>query len=208
MDSGGLQRFFDDRFVRNYDRCVAPLERSIFFEARQRLARCASGLVLDLGAGTGANFMLFGDSARHVVAVDRELRMLMQSKERTTLTRVDRAVSDAEALPFATARFDTVIATLLFCTVRNPKRALAEVVRVLVPGGRLLLLEHVRSSSAVLGLLQDCVNPVQRLIAGGCNLNRRTETLLERSGFRVQRRQSRFAGMLVEIEAISTPEPY
>lgn len=204
MGWAGLQGYFDDRFVRNYDRCVAPLERSVFREARKRLLGRAAGLVLDLGAGTGANAEYFEAPVRSVIAVDRDERMLIMSKARPAAVPIHMAVADAEALPFSSGVFDTVVACLVLCTTPRPDIALAELVRVLAPGGRALFLEHVRSTSAIIGLAQDLANPVQRLVAGGCNLNRRTESSLRRAGLRVDNRRSRFAGILIEIEAIST----
>ena len=206
MGSGGsgvLQGYFYDRFVRNYDRCVAPLERSVICEARKRLLGRAEGLVLDLGAGTGANFEYFHAPVRRVVAIDSEIRMLLQARDRDRPVPVDILVADAEALPFPSGVFDTVVATLVLCTTPHPDTALAELARVLAPGGRALLLEHVRSTSSIVGFAQDLANPLQRLVAGGCNLNRRTESRLLGAGLQVDRQRSRFAGILVEIEAIS-----
>ncbi len=205
MGWAGLQGFFDDRFVRNYDRCVAPLERSVFREARKRLLGRAAGLVLDLGAGTGANAEYFEAPVLSVIAIDRDERMLIQSKARpSAVVPIHMAVADAEALPFSSGVFDTVVACLVLCTTPRPDIALAELVRVLAPGGRALFLEHVRSTSAIIGMAQDLANPVNRLVAGGCNLNRRTESSIRRAGLRVESRRSWFAGILVEIEAIST----
>ncbi len=204
MGSGGLQGYFDDRFVRNYDRCIAPFERSVFREARKRLLGRAAGLVLDLGAGTGVNTEFYEAPVRSVIAVDRDERMLVQSEGRPAAVPVHAAVADAEALPFPGGVFDTVVACLVFCTTPRPELALAELIRVLAPGGRALFLEHVRSTSTIIGLVQDLANPLQRLVAGGCNLNRQTEASLRTAGLRVERRHSRFAGILVEIEAIST----
>lgn len=204
MGWAGLQGFFDDRFVRNYDRCVAPLERSVFREARKRLIGRAAGLVLDLGAGTGANAEFFEAPVRGVIAVDRDERMLVQSKARPAAVPIRLVVADAEALPFSSGAFDTVVACLVLCTTPRPDIALAELARVLAPGGRALFLEHVRSTSGIIGLAQDLANPLQRLVAGGCNLNRRTGSSLRRAGFRVDSHRSRFAGILIEVEAIST----
>lgn len=203
MAAGGVQGYFDDRFVRNYDRCIAPFERSIFREARIRLVGRAAGNVLDLGAGTGSNFECIGDSVTQLIAVDREPRMLEQSRERRCIVSPRLTVSDAEALPFASGAFDTVLVTLLLCTIRNPEAALAEIRRVLAPRGRVLMFEHVRSTSGLIGAAQDLFTPLQRLVAGGCSLNRRTEALVVGAGLRIERKTSRYAGILVEIEAIS-----
>lgn len=203
MAGGSLRRFFDERFVRNYDTWMKPIERRTFEAARTRLLPRANGRVLEIGAGTGANFRFYGDGVRYVVATDPEPRMLTQSRVRAAQGRVPihLAVASAERLPFAPATFDSVVATLVFCTIPDPERAFAEVARVLVPGGRLILLEHVRSSTWLLALAQDVANPIQNVVAAGCNLNRPTQALANRSGFHVTSLNKRFLGVVVEMEA-------
>ena len=198
-----VQDFFRERFVRNYDRAMAPLERRLFGDARRRLVASARGRVLDLGAGTGANFAHFPAAVQGVVALDPEAGMLGAARPKAAAAPVGVALvaASAEALPFPDASFDTVVATLVFCTIPDPERALAEVRRVLAPGGRALLLEHVRSSSSLLGLAMDALTPLQRIVAAGCHLNRRTQSLVAEAGFRVESRKERFLGSLVEIVA-------
>ena len=196
--------FFRDRMVRNYDRWMRPMERRVFGDARRRLVAHAAGRVLDLGAGTGANFAHYGSGVGSVVAVDPELGMLAFAREKTGAASVPVSLvaASAEALPFPDASFDTVVATLVFCTIPDPGRALGEVERVLAPEGRLLMLEHVRASSPVLGLLMDAATPLQRVVAAGCHLNRATHGLVARAGFRVEALRERFHGTVVEIEAV------
>ena len=94
----------------------------------------------------------------------------------------------AEALPFDGASFDTVVCTFVLCTVPDPRRALAEVARVLRPGGRLLFLEHVRArDGTALGRFQDLVAPPHRRLGAGCHPNRRTGQLIEGSSLSVER---------------------
>jgi ubiquinone/menaquinone biosynthesis C-methylase UbiE len=189
--------------VRNYDRAIGPLERRVFSTARRRLLAAARGRVLDIGAGTGANFALYPDSVERVVALDPELGMLdtARAKCATAAVAVSLVAASAEELPFPSASFDTIVATLVFCTIPNPARALDEAARVLKPDGRALFLEHVRSSSPVLGLVMDVATPLQRLVAAGCHLNRRTQSLVIAAGFRVESLGERFRGSLVEIVA-------
>jgi ubiquinone/menaquinone biosynthesis C-methylase UbiE len=199
-----VQDFFRARMVRNYDRLMEPVERRLFGEARRRLAARASGRVLDLGAGTGANFAHYREGVDRVVALDPELGMLAAARPKAAAAPV--AVSlvggSAEALPFPDASFDTVLATLVFCTIPDPGRAIVEVERVLAPGGRVLMLEHVRPPSPILGALADLLTPVQRVVAAGCHLNRATQALVARAGFRVEALRERLRGAVVEIEAV------
>lgn len=198
-----VEEYFRDRMVGNYDRCMGPLERRLFGEARARLAARTFGLVLDVGAGTGANFAHYSEAARAVVAVDPELRMLAAARARAASARppVRLVAASAEELPFRSASFDSAVATLVFCTIPDPARAIAEIERVLAPGGRLLMLEHVRSHTPLVAVLQDAATPLQRLVAAGCHLNRRTQSLVARSGFRVDALRERFRGTIVELEA-------
>jgi ubiquinone/menaquinone biosynthesis C-methylase UbiE len=92
----------------------------------------------------------------------------------------------AEALPFADDSFDTVVTTLVLCTVRDPARTFAEIRRVLRPGGKLLFLEHVRSERPRLSRWQDRLNPIQKKIGHGCNCNRDTATTLAGAGFEIE----------------------
>ena len=189
--------------VRNYDECMRPFERRVFGEARARLVATAVGRVLDVGAGTGANFAHYGDAVHSVVAVDPELEMLERAapKGARSAATVHIVAASAEELPFPDESFDTVVATLVFCTIADPGRALGELERVMAHGGRILMLEHVRSSSRPLALLQDVATPIQRVIAAGCHLNRQTRSLVERSGLRIDAVRERYLGVVVELEA-------
>ncbi len=199
-----VQEYFKDRMVRNYDRMLRPFERRTFGESRRRLLQHAEGRVLDVGAGTGVNFAYYPREVRHVVALDPELGMLATAspKREASAVPVSFVAGSAEALPFPDATFDTVVATLVFCTIGDPGRAIAEVARVLAPGGRVLMLEHVRSSNPILGVVMDVATPLQRIVAAGCHLNRKTHALVARAGFRVEVLRRRALGSVVEIEAI------
>jgi ubiquinone/menaquinone biosynthesis C-methylase UbiE len=201
MASARVERFFRQRMVRNYDRLMAPLERRAFREARARLVPKAEGRVLEIGAGTGANFAFYGPEARLVVASDPEAGMLSQAASRGAAARVVLVAASAEALPFPDRAFDCAVATLVLCTVARPLVALAEIRRVLRPGGRVYLLEHVRSRASILGAVQDVLTPVQRVVAAGCHLNRATPLLVERAGLTLTSVRERFAATVVEMEA-------
>jgi ubiquinone/menaquinone biosynthesis C-methylase UbiE len=115
----------------------------------------------------------------------------------------------AEALPFPDGSFDVVVSTLVLCTVDDPGRALAEVRRVLAPGGRLVLLEHVRSGGG-LARWQDRLAPLWRHLAAGCHLNRDTRAAVERAGFTVTDFEEihelpRWVPISSMIQAVATP---
>lgn len=173
-------------FAALYDVCMAPSEALGLRRMRRRLLAHARGRVLELGAGTGANLPLYPDGA-HVVATEPDARMARRARSPAgkATAPMELALADAQALPFADASFDTVVGTLVFCTIPEPLLALGEVQRVLRPGGRLLLLEHVRWESGF-GRLQDAVAPLWTRFAGGCHPNRRTLELVRLAGFTVE----------------------
>jgi ubiquinone/menaquinone biosynthesis C-methylase UbiE len=151
---------------------------------RQRLLADVRGDVLEIGAGTGLNFAHYGPDAR-VIALEPDPYMLRRAEARlVTLGRhnIDVRREPAEVLPFADASFDFVVSTLVLCTVRDVRQALAEAKRVLRPGGELRFMEHVRGEG-LLGRVQDAVQPVWGWCAAGCHANRRTEAALRDAGF-------------------------
>jgi ubiquinone/menaquinone biosynthesis C-methylase UbiE len=174
-------------FARLYDRMTAPLEKGGLGEMRRELLASASGRTLEIGAGNGHNLPFYTDAVTELVLAEPEVHMARQLRERLVgdPTRAGRAsVIDvaAEDLPFDDGSFDTVVSTLVLCTVENPTRAIAEARRVLVEGGSLLFLEHVRSSSPRRAWWQDRLERPWGFFAGGCHPNRATDQLLADAG--------------------------
>lgn len=164
-----------DRLAAVYDLYNGPLEWLSFRRRRRRLLSGAEGLVLDAGIGTGLSLRHYPPGVE-VIGVDVSPRMLRRARRRAV--RLSRPVrlgrADVQRLPFLDQRFDTVVATFLFCSVPNPVGGLSELRRVVKPDGRVLLLEHVRPRNRFLGWLSDLVSPITRRLLG-FNLNRRTE---------------------------------
>jgi ubiquinone/menaquinone biosynthesis C-methylase UbiE len=150
---------------------------------RRWLVGGARGQVLDLGSGTGRNLPLLPAGTR-AVALDPSLDSLKRARRRAPA--VPLVAGRAEALPFRDATFDTVLSGLVFCSVGEPRRGLAEVERVLRPDGQLRMLEHVRSVVRWRARLQDLIQPVWTRVSGGCHPNRDTEATVERGGFRIE----------------------
>lgn len=170
-------------FAAFYDRLMAATEPRMV-RVRQRLVSDVRGDVLEIGAGTGANFPYYPEDA-HVVALEPDPHMLERAQRRLDETgkrNIDLRLVRAESLPFPDNSFDTVISTLVLCTVEDLPGALAEIQRVLRPGGELRFLEHVRGNGA-LGAMQDVIKPVWKWCSAGCNPNRRTEQSLRDAGF-------------------------
>jgi ubiquinone/menaquinone biosynthesis C-methylase UbiE len=189
-------------FAAVYDGLMHPLERRAFRAVRTGLLREAHGLVLEVGSGTGINFPLYRGAAL-VVALEPDPYMRARSAARAVRAAVPVALvgGSAEALPFPDACFDTAVATLVFCTIAQPGVAAREIRRVLKPGGKLLLFEHVKLHRPVLGKLQDLATPVWKHVAGGCHLNRDTLALLEQHGYELTERASCYGEIFVTARA-------
>lgn len=175
-------------FARFYDRMTAGTERAGLGEMRRALLSSASGRVLELGAGTGHNLPYYTDAVSELVMTEPDPHMARRLRQRLADEPVAAwnptvVEEPAEQLPFDDGSFDTVVATLVFCTVEDPQRALAEARRVLVEGGRLLYLEHVRSSRPGLGRWQDLLQLPWGFFAGGCHPNRPTDQTIADAGF-------------------------
>jgi len=175
-------------FARFYDRMTARMERGGLAEMRHRLLASASGRVLELGAGTGSNLEHYTGSVTELLLAEPDPHMARFLRERlerdgTAAENVSVIQASAEDLPFDDGSFDVVVATLVLCTVENPVRAVAEARRVLVEGGRLLFLEHVRSARRGFAHWQDWLERPWGWVAGGCHPNRATDQLLAGAGF-------------------------
>ena len=173
-------------FAAVYDRLTRSAERKFLGPHRAWLCARASRRVLDLGAGTGANFPYLRADAE-IIAAEPDPHMLSRARRRAeALGRAVAFLPDAaESLSLETASVDAVLATLVLCTVDDPARALGEIRRVLRPGGRLLFLEHVRLDHRVWGRVQDVVTPLWRSLCAGCHPNRDTVAAIRRAGFAI-----------------------
>jgi ubiquinone/menaquinone biosynthesis C-methylase UbiE len=164
-----------------YDRMAAASEREGLADRRRQLLADARGRVLEVGAGTGLNLEHYPEGIEELVLVEPERAMVRKLERRLRrLGRQARIVeADAETLPFHDGSFDTVVSTLVLCSVGHPHRALGELRRVLRRNGSLLFLEHVLSEDPRTARLQNRINPVWRIVANGCNCNRATLSLIE-----------------------------
>ena len=174
-------------FAAMYDRMVGKIERAGLAEHRRALLAGASGDVLEIGGGTGANLEYYGDTVCSLTLVEPEKPMLKRLErhveQRAPKAKVLRA--PAEDLPFNDASFDVVVSTLVFCTVDDVPRALRELRRVLRPRGKLLFIEHVRSDDEKLARTQDRMLPINVRIGHGCHPNRRTLDSIRDAGFEI-----------------------
>jgi ubiquinone/menaquinone biosynthesis C-methylase UbiE len=154
---------------------------------RRALLDNARGRVVEIGAGTGLNVAHYPDGIAELLCTEPVAAMRRRLTRRLRRHgRVARIVdAPAERLPFADASVDTVVSTLVLCTVDNPEGALREIARVLRPDGQLLFIEHVRANSRFLAAWQDKLAEPWRHFAGGCRCNRPTLELMRACGFAV-----------------------
>ncbi len=171
-------------FAAMYDRMLAGTEEAGLRDHRRAIVSQARGRVLEIGAGTGLNLEHYGPEATDLVLTEPEEPMARRLRAR--LTRGEVVEAPADRLPFADDSFDTVVSTLVLCTVPDQERALEEIRRVLKPDGRLLFLEHVRSHDAKVARWQDRLLPAWRFVGHGCHPNRDTAAALARAGFAVE----------------------
>lgn len=171
-----------------YDPILYVGEAAGMRSARKALVGRAAGRVVEIGAGTGLNAAHYPPSVGELILAEPEPAMRRRLERRIRRSGRQARIVDASAeqLPLADQSVDTVVSTLVLCTVEQPDRALAEIARVLRPSGQLLFIEHVRSESPALAWWQErLLNPWRRF-AGGCRCNRATVELMRACGFEVQ----------------------
>ena len=184
-----------------YDRVIAVAERLLFAGGREWACRQASGRVLEVGVGTGRNLPCYASDVE-LIALDLSPAMLAraQARARDLGRAVDLRVADAECLPFADASFDTVLATLTLCSIPDDLTAVAEMARVLRPGGRLVLLDHVASPSPAVRRTQRLLEPLFLRLAED-HLLREPEGAVRRAGLVIEEATRSRLGLVLRLTA-------
>ena len=174
-----------------YDAICALCEATGLGRWRHWLVSGARGRTLDVGCGTGRNLPL-APAGVTMIGLDPSEEVLRRARRRAPGIPLVRG--SAEALPFRTGSFDTVLSALVFCSVPDALRGLEEIRRVLRPGGRLRMLEHVRSDRPWKARFQDRVAPLWLRVSGGCHPNRDTEATVTAAGFEIESGTRRVTG--------------
>jgi ubiquinone/menaquinone biosynthesis C-methylase UbiE len=177
---------------------------------RRELVGQAHGLVLEVGAGGGQNFPFY-DATRvvRVEATEPDAAMLAIARQRLASAPVPITLrhTPVENLPFPDGQFDSVVVTLVFCSVGDPDRGLREIRRVMKPGGTLLMLEHVRGQGKLLARIQDALVPVTTRLTGNCHWNRDTQQAIVAAGFRIMEARHVRGGPLPAVLLRATRAP-
>lgn len=190
-----------DHMARFYDAVMSLVE---WFVSRNRkaLLQQAEGRILEVGVGTGNSFKDY-PPGKHVVAVDISEKMLNRARAKLSDHKgiVNLRREDVQQLSFKDETFNTVFTSYVFCSVADPVKGLRELRRVLRSGGKLLMLEHVRSRGRLLGFLMDRLNPVVTRF-GVDNINRDTVESLRKAGFRVKQEKNLVYDVVKAIVAV------
>ena len=192
--------------ARLYDPLLALGERAGMRKRRAALLAGARGRVLEIGAGTGLNLPHYPGNVEELVLTEPAGPMArrLERRVRALDRRVQVVPAAAEELPFADDSFDTAVSTLVLCTVQDPERAVAELIRVLRPGGILLAIEHGPSSSPRWAAVQRLLEPPWKAFACGCHVTRRIPEQLGAAGFQVKDlRAEKWRGMIPIVKPLS-----
>src|SRR5918999_1177526 len=183
-----LSRFQHPRFARTYERLSVESDRRGTAAHRARALAGLEGRVVEVGAGNGRNFAHYPATVTEVIAVDPEarLRAMAAHAARYAPVPVRVVAGHAEALPVDAASRDAAVASLVLCSVPDPGRALAELRRVMRPGGELRFFEHVLAEDPRRARIQNAADRFWPWFGGGCHANRDTVSAIEGAGFEVE----------------------
>lgn len=200
MGIKGVWLMNKDKIIRTFDKQAKTYEkrRRIRSERkwRERLLSSTRGQVLEVGVGAGANFHYYPKGSK-VTGVDFSEEMLKKAQEAAIEVGIEAEfiLSDVESSSFEDNSFDTVISTLSLCGYENPAKVLNSFNKWCKPDGKILLLEHGKSSNTIIGYIQTMLNPLNRKFVG-CELNRDMLQILENSNIHIERMEHYMTGMV------------
>ena len=203
------------RFAAAYDNVMYVVEKYYLKSRRARLISGLSGRIFEVGVGTGVNFehykediVLIGiEPSPYMISRAEKRRDISIYPDHITLHNIGCGYPEMDLL-IPPGSLDAVVCALVLCTVPDPVKALGNFMKWLKPGGRLIILEHIRSHNQLVGKLQDMLNPAWEKVAEGCQLNRPTDQLISEAGFRLLREERFKIGIpFYEAEYEKPPGP-
>ncbi len=172
-----------NRVSRIYDVLQKPMDKMVFKNVRHEIMDALTGRVLEVGVGTGKNIKHYPDNL-DITAIDISEKMLVKARKKAVKwnKKVRLELMDAQKMSFDDGSFDCVFATCVLCSIPDPVKGLEEIKRVCKQGGKIILIEHVRSEQKIIGLLMDLFNPMVAAFCG-TNINRKTLDNIKEVGF-------------------------
>jgi len=174
--------FYEDRILPHL--IASTMRHRELIPYRQRVISAAEGRVLEIGVGAGANLPFYGPSVSEIFGLDPSERLLRKALNTGAFNPLE---ASAEAIPLDAGSVDTVVTTWTLCSIPDARAALAEMRRVLKPGGRLLFVEHGLSPDSRVRWFQNTLTPAWRRIGGGCHLNRPIDALIGTAGWKMEK---------------------
>ncbi len=205
MEETERVRSLYDAMAPRYDRVIAVAERLLFGDGRRWACSQATGRVLEVAIGTGRNLPFYPPDVQ-VSGIDFSPGMLREARTRAAACRtvVDLQIGDAQQLPYPDHTFDTVLATLTLCSIPDAQAAVAEMARVLRPGGLLILLDHVASPNPLVKAAQRLLDPLAVKLHGD-HLLRDPETAVRRTGLTITELTRERWGLMLRLTARAGP---
>lgn len=192
-NSAQPDNWYSGIFARVYDPFMQKMEERVLQKRRKSLLENLTGNILEVGAGTGANFQHYNKNAQ-VIAIEpagmmlqHAAKMLSEEKLSASFRLIQAGIGDdevTEAIP--DDGLDAVVFTLVLCTIPDAASALKQCIHWLKPGGKIVMLEHIASNDPWGYRIQTIINPVWKHLAEGCNLNRHTNELIQNTGLQLE----------------------
>ncbi|MGQ9643668.1 MAG: class I SAM-dependent methyltransferase [Ignavibacterium sp.] len=210
--------------MRFYSKVVIPFFYDFSMDSEQInegrktiLSRIKEEKVLEIGFGTAINLKFYPDNVKHIIAIDANEGMLKQAKKKIAENKIKVEIihQSSETLPFEDNSMNAVVSTYTLCSIKDIDSALKEIYRVLKPNGKYYFLEHGLADKPFTQKLQHLLNPIQKIWADGCNLNRDIKTLIENSGLKIielknyyMKRDPKVVGFMYEGIAVKEQKSY
>ena len=180
--------------MRFYSKVVIPFFYDFSMDSEQInegrksiLSRIKEEKVLEIGFGTAINLKFYPDNVKHIIGIDANEGMLIQAEKKIAESKIKVEIihQSSETLPFEDNSIDAVVSTYTLCSIKDVDSTLKEIYRVLKPNGKYYFLEHGLADKPFIQKLQHLLNPLQKIWADGCNLNRNIKSLILDAGFKI-----------------------